>query len=286
MNRRAPALLQALLVGAAAAAVAASCAGPPPPPPAGAVPILFVHGYGENAAVWDDMISHLEERGYPADYLKAVSLAPADGGTIAAAEGQLTPAVEELTKVGGGGKVDIVAHSMGALSSRWYADKMKPERVRTVLTIGGANHGTNVLCGSAGDGARDLCPAVATDPANAVQTGLNGALRKPTDETPWGVGPDAEGVPSVHADANRAIRYITVTIPNDQWIQPVTSTALNGAGPPIVLPEGAAADQPTAGNLVFTAPTDHDAILHDKGFFTVLDAVLPGSGGPSTVGGL
>jgi triacylglycerol lipase len=119
MNRRAPALLQALLVGAAAAAVAASCTGPPPPPPAGAVPILFVHGYGENATVWDDMISHLEERGYPADYLKAVSLAPPDGGTIAAAEGQLAPAVEELTKVGGNGKIDIVAHSMGALSSRW-----------------------------------------------------------------------------------------------------------------------------------------------------------------------
>ena len=278
MIRRAPA---GLLL--AAAVLATSCAGPPPPAPAGSAPIVFVHGYGETTEVFDSMIDHLESRGYPSSYLMAVSLEPADGGNISAAEQQIAPAVDELVERTGGGpdtKVDVVAHSMGALSTRWYADRVRPERVRTLFTIAGANHGTNVLCGQPGDGARDLCPAFATDPANRVQSELNGALRSPTDETPWGVGADDVGVPSVAADARRAIRYVTVTIPNDAWIQPVSSSSLAGAGPAVVLPSGAPAEQPTPGNLVFTAPTDHDAILNDKGLFGVLDAVLAGSSAP------
>jgi pimeloyl-ACP methyl ester carboxylesterase len=273
---------------AAAALLAASCtsAPPPPPKPATAVPIIFVHGYGESGAVFDKMIAHLEGRGYPEDYLMAVNLNPADGGNIAAAERQLAPAVDELIARTGGGpdtKVDIVAHSMGALSSRWYANRLHPERVRTIFTIGGANHGTNVLCGHPGDGAKDLCPAFATDPGNQAQSGLNGAPRKPVDETPWGIGQDDDKVRSVPPDEHRAIRYITMTVPNDQWIQPVASARLNGTGPAVDLTPGTPVEQPTPGNLVFSAPTDHDAILQNDQLFAVLDVVL--AGGSLYVGG-
>jgi pimeloyl-ACP methyl ester carboxylesterase len=250
--------------------------------PPGAAPVLFVHGYGTDAAVFDGMVAHLEERGYPASYLKAVELDPNDGANIDAATRELAPAVEELVAATGGGptaKIDIVAHSMGALSSRWYAAKLRPERVRTLLTVVGANHGTDELCGHDTGGSADLCPAFADDPAKAVQVGLNGTRDKPADETPYGLAPDRPGVRSVPADDTRAIRYVAVSIPDDQWIRPVASSALSGASPVPALPTGAKVTQTTPGNLMFGDPTDHDRILDDERFFVVLDALLFGSGG-------
>ncbi len=265
-----------------AALCAAACTGPTPAPPPGAAPVLFVHGYGTSAAVFDDMIAHLEARGYPPSHLKAVELDPNDGSNLDAATRELTPAVEELVAATGGdpaAKIDIVAHSMGALSSRWYATKLRPERVRTLLTIAGANHGTDQLCGQGTAGSVDLCPAFATADPHTVQVGLNGHRDQPADETPYSPAPDRPGVPPIPADATRAIRYVAVSVPDDQWIRPAASSALAGASPVPVLPADVAVTQTAPGNLMFSEPTDHDRILEDERFFVLLDALLFGSGG-------
>lgn len=254
----------------------------PPSIPPGAVPTLFVHGYGEDPSVFDDMLAHLRERGYPVSYLRTVPLDPPDGGNVDAATREIAPAVEDLVSATGGGptsKVDIVAHSMGALSSRWYAAKLRPERVRTLLSVVGANHGTDALCGETSPGAVELCPAFADDPPHTVQVGLNGRRGAPADETPYGLGPDRSGVRAVPADDTRAIRYIAVSLPEDDWIRPVASSALAGASPVPALPPGVAVTEASPGNLVFGEPTDHDRILHDEKFFVVLDALLFGTGG-------
>jgi pimeloyl-ACP methyl ester carboxylesterase len=245
------------------------------------VPVLFVHGHGISSVVFDEMVDHLEGRGYPASYLMAIDLVPPDGPNAEAAERGIAPAVEQLVRRTGGGdqsKIDIVAHSMGALSSRWYAAKVRPDRVRALLTIGGANHGTDALCGWDDPGSHELCPAFADDPAHVVQVELNGRDGAPVDETPFGRAPDAPGVQAVPADGERAIRYTTVSIPDDQWILPLASSRLDGADELTALPAGIAVEQPSAGNLVFGEPTDHDAILQNDRFFVLLDAILAANG--------
>lgn len=258
-----------------ASLLAVSCAGPPPPLPPGRVPIVFVHGYGTSSAVFGDMIDHLEAVGYPPGYLLAVDLVPADGANIAAAQNVIAPAVDELlarTGSGPDGRVDVVAHSMGALSARWYTTRVRPERVRTLVTVGGANHGTDALCGYPTDGGRDLCPSF--DPAaDGVQAQLNGTPDAPRDETPYGRGRDTNGAPTVAADADRDIRYVCVVIPGDRWILPVTSSELDGADP-VELPADVAVEEIRPGNVVFSEPAYHDAVLGEDRLFVLLDAVL------------
>jgi pimeloyl-ACP methyl ester carboxylesterase len=239
------------------------------------VPVLFVHGHGTSSAVFADMADHFEDRGYPVDHLFAVDLVPPEGSNVVAAEQAISGAVEQLLarSHGASGKVDIIAHSMGAVSSRWYATHVRPDRVRTLVTVGGANHGTDALCGYPDPGAADLCPAFA-GVGNTVQVQLNGTLDVPSDETPFGWGADRQGVPSRPPQPGKQIRYVAVLVPGDRWIQPNSSAELDGADPVQSLPEDVAVSQPRPGNLVFGEPTDHDLILQDERFFAVLDAVL------------
>jgi pimeloyl-ACP methyl ester carboxylesterase len=249
-----------------------SCAAPATDPlPAGARPVLFVHGYGEDPGVFDAMIEHLAGRGYPRDLLLAVELDPNDGSNVSAAEGPIAEGVTLLLDRDGAdgdgdegeGTVDIVAHSMGAVSSRWYATRLHPDRVRSLTTVVGANHGTDVLCGYPSAGALEMCPAFDRTPDHAVQATLNGTAAEPVDETPYGRGLDPVGVTPVPPQAGRSIRYTTVAVTEDAWIKPAASAALAGADELPGLPAGLAA-QPTPGNLVFAGPTDHDAILSER----------------------
>lgn len=251
-------------------AILSSCAVAPAdrpsdrPRPTGVVPILFVHGHGANRSVFDPAIDYLRAAGYPPEYLMAVDLKPNTGPNAPAAERQIAPSVADLVARTGGGpaaKVDIVAHSMGALSGRWYTARLRPDRVRTLVTVAGANHGTDALCQPADPGSLELCPAYAADPAHAVQAGLNGVPGTPRDETPYGRGVDSPGVPTVAPTNEREIRYVTVRIEPDKWITPARSAKLDGAD----------------ANLLFTETTDHDAILADEHFLHLLEELLAGS---------
>ena len=51
--------------------------------------------------------------------------------------------VESLLKATGATKVDIIAHSMGSLNSRWYIKFLGGEaKVDDWVSLGGPNHGT------------------------------------------------------------------------------------------------------------------------------------------------
>src|SRR5215203_3421125 len=81
-------------------------------------PILFVHGYTESASVWNTMIGRFEKDGYAKSSLSAYSYNTSQSNKTDAAE--VKSRVETLLKNTGATKVDIVAHSMGSLNSRWY----------------------------------------------------------------------------------------------------------------------------------------------------------------------
>jgi triacylglycerol lipase len=112
-------------------------------------PILFVHGYVESASLWNTMIGRFEKDGYPKSYLSAYSYNTSQSNKIDAEE--VKSKVEALLKTTGATKVDIIAHSMGSLNSRWYIKFLGGEsKVDDWVSLGGPNHGTEFanFCGS------------------------------------------------------------------------------------------------------------------------------------------
>ncbi|KOR37679.1 hypothetical protein AM228_05850 [Planktothricoides sp. SR001] len=259
-------------------------------------PVLFVHGSGLSSSTWQPMIKHLQEIGYPSAYLYAVEIQPNDGANDRAAETFIAPAVESmLAKAQAAArdaakqksnvpkniepipvKVDIVAHSMGAVSSRWYIAKLHPERVRTWISLAGANHGTNALCGYSGAGNQQMCPAFATSAEDSpLQVALNGTPCAPIDETPFGLGVDSPEVKTIPPDTDREILYLSVRIEPDGWIKPENSAVIDGAGGlPIPIPAGVPVQETSPGNYLFQGRVGHDPLPQDPDLIRLVASML------------
>lgn len=236
-----------------------------PPPNYEHLPVLMVHGLGDSRATYEELTSALRARGWPKAYLSAPSLQPSDGDNIAAAEVQLRAAAETLLARAGRARADgghaptriiVVGHSMGALSARWFATRVWPEHVAALVTLAGANHGTNAFCDQAAPGPDDMCPAFATTlPESRIQAELNGTPDSPRDETPFGPNADAPGRPSVPPDARRRIAYLALRAEDERWITPDSSTRLDGAT-----------------NQLFRN-TDHDRLAKEAGLAAIIDSL-------------
>ena len=267
-----------LLLGIAAGGPTPETTPTPSDPTSRRTPVFLVHGHGVYADSWNTLISALRQAGYPGEFLHAIQLDPVNGANIEAAEAQIAPAVESFLKrvneyLTGAApqtpaktKVHMISHSMGSLSSRWYAARMRPDRVAGWISLAGANHGTAVACDLDDPGARDLCPAYAeTSEASAIQFALNGAPFVPdVDETPYGVGTDAPGVSRLAADENAMILYLTIRSDADELITPVESTVLDGAGNlNAPTPSDLPVVETSPGNYLITNGTGHDDLLKD-----------------------
>ena len=250
-------------------------------------PVLLVHGHGLSSADWESLKSFLINSGYPTEYLSALDIRPSRMSNKRAAEQFVAPAVEsllqrasELSAAHGGdgfSRVDIVAHSMGAISTRWYAARIAPERVRRWISVAGSNHGTNSLCNHSDDGAFEMCPAFANDPLkNELQTVLNGTAVSPVDETPYGVGTDANDVLTVPADDSRQITYYTIRIDPDEWITPAESAMLDGAGGGRYRLQAASmsAEETAPGNFLLTGDHDHMSMLREQALHALVGELL------------
>jgi len=242
-------------------------------------PVLFVHGSNLTSETWQPMLEAFARSGYPPEFLVAIDMLPRDGDNIAAAERFIAPAVESLHEGkteylsrrgcsgSGPGKVDIVAHSMGAVSARWYANRMAPEKIRTLLTIAGANHGTDKLCGTPGAGDAQLCPAFSeSGSVDNLQSTLNGTRAEHIDETPYGIGIDERSDTRIAPTEHRRIRFFTVRIDPDEWIVPADSATLDGAGTAAVDTRRFASVRETSpGNFLFLGNISHDDLPADPG---------------------
>jgi triacylglycerol lipase len=162
-------------------------------------PILFVHGYVESASLWNTMIANFEKDGYPKSYLSAYSYNTSQSNKIDAEE--VKSKVEALLKNTGATKVDIIAHSMGSLNSRYYIKNLGGEtKVDDWVSLGGPNHGTET--------------ANACFSTSCVEMRVGSTFLKElnaTDETPG------------------AVHYGTWWSPCDEIINPDSSVALSGA---------------------------------------------------------
>lgn len=116
-------------------------------------PVLFVHGYSGNATNWDSMIADFTDDGYERDGLHAISY-DYDASNTETAE-LIADEVDTILAESGGDSVDIVTHSMGGLSSRWYLKILGGhENVDEWISLAGPNEGSSVRL-----------PCVATSPS-------------------------------------------------------------------------------------------------------------------------
>jgi triacylglycerol lipase len=164
-------------------------------------PILFVHGWSGSSSNWNTMVSRFEKDGWAKSQLRAYSYNTSQSNKTTA-ETIVKSEVEKLIASTGAAKVDIVAHSMGSLNSRWYIKFIKEGEasVDDWVSLGGPNHGTT---------AANFCfstSCVEMRPGSTFLSELNAG-----DETPG------------------AVNYGTWWSPCDEFINPDSSAALSGA---------------------------------------------------------
>lgn len=163
-------------------------------------PILFVHGWNSNGAIWTTMIDRFLADGYTGTELYSWSYDTSRSNALTAQD--LSAKVNEILSTTGAAKVDIITHSMGALSARYYIKNLGGEtKVDEFVSLGGPNHGTNTAL---------FCGQVSCVEMRPNSSFLNALNKK--DETP-----------------GRVIRYATWRSPCDQVINPQSSTSLSGA---------------------------------------------------------
>jgi pimeloyl-ACP methyl ester carboxylesterase len=250
----------------AAPKTAASCAGLERPL------VIMVHGSGLAPAMWRPLASALRQAGYEDEQLVAVALQPSDGDNVRAATETLRLAVDDglgrasqLARARGCDaprQADFVAHSMGSVSARWYAAYVRPDHVRMIVGIAPSNHGTDALCGHAGTGNQQMCPSF-DQARGSVQAMLNGTLKEPRDETPYGLGQDSRTATRIAPTAERSIVYVTVRLSDDRWIQPTDSAVLDGAGGVLWRELPSHARMTTRGNVLWGRAVDHDSFPQD-----------------------
>lgn len=106
-------------------------------------PILFVHGWNSSGSTWNTMVDRFLADGYSPDELMAFSYDTSQSNRTTASE--IANRVATLLQVNGADQVDIIAHSMGSLSSRHYVKFLggADGDVDTWVSLGGPNHGTD-----------------------------------------------------------------------------------------------------------------------------------------------
>jgi triacylglycerol lipase len=162
-------------------------------------PIVFIHGFGSSGSIWGTLIARLQSDGWTDAPMFAWTYdSNQSNATIA---GQLATKIDSLLTASGAAKVDIIAHSMGGLSARYYAKNLGGgDKIDAFVSLASPNHGTTVA---------NICPIVSCVEMRPNSTFLN-ALNA-VDETP--------GTP----------RYATWWTPCDQTVTPPQSVILDGA---------------------------------------------------------
>jgi triacylglycerol esterase/lipase EstA (alpha/beta hydrolase family) len=115
------------------------------------LPIVLVHGYGEDSHVWDSWANWLK-----AEHFNVTEAVTSQCGSVEQNAIQLSNQIH--------GKVNIIAHSKGGLDARWYIAHYHQNRVMNLVMIATPNLGTTAAytdltttC-SGGAGLEDLQP--------------------------------------------------------------------------------------------------------------------------------
>ena len=163
-------------------------------------PILFVHGWNSSASTWNTLVGRFAADGWTSAELNTWSYNTAQSNATTAQ--QLAARVNSVLTATGAARLDLISHSMGGLSTRYYVKNLGGgPKVDEFVSLAGPNHGT---------GTANLCfwntSCFEMRPGSSFLNALNSG-----DETP------------------STPRYGTWWSPCDEVINPDTSTILSGA---------------------------------------------------------
>lgn len=162
-------------------------------------PVLFVHGFNSDGSVWGPMMNRFRQNGWSDALLWTWSYDTAQSNAVTAE--LIRQKVDTILAQTKATKVNIVTHSMGGLSSRYYLKNLGGDaRVDAWVSLGGPNHGTDFALA-----------CLTTSCAEMRQGSTFLAALNSVDETPG------------------AVRYGTWWSPCDGIINPDSSVALSGA---------------------------------------------------------
>jgi triacylglycerol lipase len=109
---------------------------------AATTPILLVHGFIDNHAIFTVMERALRRRGFQ-------TLSAYDYGllthNIPRAAARLGETIEKLATKSGYERIHVIGHSLGGLIARYYVQRLGGDSyVRTLVTLGTPHHGTQL----------------------------------------------------------------------------------------------------------------------------------------------
>lgn len=140
----------ALVMGFALSVVA-------PIPTAAQVPVLLVPGWFDTERDMAALKIRLLGAGWPSDRVASVTFEdPTGSNTDHALE--ILDALDDLRARAGADEVDIIAHSMGGLATRWYIMKYPEHGVRRAVFLGSPHRGTLVAHLAWGGGRGEMMP--------------------------------------------------------------------------------------------------------------------------------
>lgn len=191
-------------------------------------PVLFIHGINGSKDDWNTMISRLVADGWPADRLKAETFADPKWGCNSDNAEVIVRWANELMAATHTTRIDLVAHSMGSLSSRRYLKYLNgAAAVNTYVSLGGMNHGLSNSCWGAtlgicvwkelcasGGFIKDLNAAPATAPPTTWVTIAGGADETVSNDSTFLVGAENIVVPGVTHDGANGLQQDPVVYEN------------------------------------------------------------------------
>ncbi len=197
-------------------------------------PVVMVHGYLGGSYQWADMRQDLINKGWPPEYLFAIDYSDKVGCNEKNAE-ELKVFIEDVLKETGKEKVDIIAHSMGGLSARYYIKFLGGiTRVNDYVSLGSPHQGTLAsVFGILTCGAQQMIPG-------------SDFLKKLNSEDPtpppvkytsiWSTGDEAcipnwecSYLPGARMEAVISVGHLMLMI-DDIQVLPKVIEALNGGG--------------------------------------------------------
>jgi Lipase (class 2) len=180
-------------------------------------PVLFIHGYKPDVGGWNPMISSFQQSGWPASSLFDWYYDWSQSNVTTASA--IAAKVNHILSTTGKTRVDLISHSMGSLSARYYVKNLGGgAKVDDFVSLGGLNHGApswKLSLPSIGcSGTPTPCNEMVED--STFLTSLNAG-----DETPGPVW-----YMTVAADCDPVVSPSSVALAgasNEEWDAPLSS---------------------------------------------------------------
>ncbi len=216
-------------------------------------PILFIHGGGGDITNWEDMIERFKNDGWPNSSLFAYNF---ENSPICTAQQNIDNAnmikqwVGDILETTGANKIDIVAHSMGGLSSRYYIKYLADyNNIDDYVTLGSPHHGV------------DLHNCVySSDTPTSFMISLNEG-----DETPGGILNDVVGDKN---DTILGVTYNGTHIPGN-----ISYTSIYSSDDEYAIPSYNISYLDGALNVLVQGLSHMELVLSQVGYELVLEAV-------------